>query len=126
MGKTDSETAARRRILRVLASNDHFLPVAAVDETIVGYAWAQNYGPHIRTGQSIVRLHDLFVAPDSRMKGVGTKLFEAVVNWAREAGAAWLQWQASRSALPFYTHLGIVPHAAEDLEHPFFEIELEQ
>jgi len=109
----------------VLKSNNHFLPVATVDKGIVGYAWAQNFGPHIRTGGSIVRLPDLFVAPDSRRKGAGTKLFETVVTWAKDVKAAWLQWHASRGAIPFYTHLGIVPHPAEDPDHPFFEIELE-
>lgn len=123
MGKTDAERAVRQRVHSIMRRPDFFMPVAVTHGELAGYAWAQDYGPHIRTGKSIVRLHDLFVVPRWRKQGAGSALFSAVKSWARERGAKWLQWQATTSAMPFYWRLGLTPHAAEDPEHPFFEIE---
>lgn len=78
----------------------------------------------MRTGRSIVRLHDLFVSPTHRRSGIGTQLFGFVARWAKERGATWLQWQASAAALPFYERLGFVGDPCPDPKHPFFEIEL--
>jgi hypothetical protein len=62
------------------------------------------------------------------MSARGT-LSEAWVRWAgphlrriSEESATWMEWQASRDALGFYEHLGLVGDPCPDQEHPFFEI----
>lgn len=124
MGKTDTEARAKERFERITPRPDHYLPVALLDEEVAGYAWAQDHGAHLRSGASIVRMHDLYVDPPRRRRGAGSALVDAVRAWARGRGAVWLQWQASRDALPFYTRLGLTGDPCPDPEHPFFEIEL--
>jgi GNAT superfamily N-acetyltransferase len=68
-------------------------------------------------------LHDLYVAPEWRRRGIGRTLFAAVRRWAEDRSIRWLQWQASTAALPFYEQLGYRGDTESDLrEHPFFEI----
>src|SRR6266542_1677886 len=124
MGGTDSETAAHERLRRYAERSEHCLPVAIVEGKLVGYAWAQDYGPHLRSGERTARLHDLYVAPEWRRRGVGRGLFEAIREWAVGHSIRWLQWQASREAVPFYARLGLVGDTKSDLEaHPFYEID---
>lgn len=123
MGHIDEQSLVAQRLVRFTQSPDHFLPVACLDEDIVGYAWAQDYGFHLRAGKSVVRLYDLYVAPERRGKGVGRQLFVAVRVWAsQQRMATWLQWQASQSAVLFYEQLGFKGESCPDPEHPFFEI----
>jgi GNAT superfamily N-acetyltransferase len=122
MGKTDSEENVRDRVADIRKDPQHFLSAAFAGDLAVGYAWAQDYGPHLRSGQGVVRLHDLYVAPNSRRQGTGARLFAASRDWAEERRATWLQWQAGREALAFYQHLGLKGEPCPDPEHPFFEI----
>ncbi len=124
MGKTDAEARVRERVRQVNHRDEHFLTVALHEASIAGYVWAQDYGAHIRSGQSTVRMHDLFVAPSYRRCGVGTQLLGAVTSWATERGATWLEWQSGQAALPFYEQLGLTGDPCPDPEHPFFEIDL--
>ncbi len=124
MGKTDTEARVRERVRQVSCRDDHFLTVALHGSSVAGYVWAQDYGAHIRSGQSTVRMHDLFVAPSYRRHGVGARLLGAVKAWATERGATWLEWQSGQAALPFYGRLGLTGDPCPDPEHPFFEIDL--
>ncbi len=74
MGKTDSEEAVGGRCARIVEQSEHFLPVALVSGNLAGYAWAQDFGSHLRSGLRVVRLHDLFVDPSWRRRGIGTDL----------------------------------------------------
>ena len=125
MGFTYDEENSRCGVLRVLQLPDHCLLVADNNDNLLGYAWAQNYGPHIRSGRMTARLDDLFVLPDQRRKGVGAALFAAVVDWARNQDVTWLQWQASPAALPFYERIGLKGDPCPDSEHPSFEIQFQ-
>lgn len=122
MGKIDTQEAVRDRFVKTIHSSSSFLPLALVDNAIVGYAWVQNYGPHLRTGRSIARLHDLYVAPTWRHSRIGTHLFYAVRDWCEQQNIAWLQWQASQAAVAFYTALGLTGDPCPDPTHPFYEI----
>ena len=122
---SDSESLAQMRFAQMLSSSAHCIQVAVLDGQLVGYAWAQNYGSHLRTGKSTARLHDLFVDGQYRRRGVGRQLFLAVRDWAQQQKITWLQWQASRMAVPFYQKLGLVGDPCPDPTHPFFEIEFE-
>jgi GNAT superfamily N-acetyltransferase len=126
MGKTESEAEVARRVAAARRQVEHFLPVATSQGAVVGYAWAQHHSPHLRSGTSVVRLHDLFVAPPWRRHGAGSALFDAVARWAARRGATWLQWQASADALSFYARRGLQGDPCPDPEHPFFEIDLRQ
>ncbi len=122
MGKTDAHTAVQDRFITTIHSSAFFLPLALVNDVIVGYAWTQDYGPHLRTGRRIARLHDLYVAPAWRHYGIGTRLFQAIRDWCDQHAIAWLQWQASQVAVPFYTRLGLRGDPCPDPTHPFYEI----
>jgi GNAT superfamily N-acetyltransferase len=77
----------------------------------------------LRTGARTARLHDLFVTPDHRRRGIGSALFLAVKTWAERRGVRYLEWQASRAALPFYERLGYTGDPCPQPDYPFFEIE---
>jgi GNAT superfamily N-acetyltransferase len=122
MGHTDAETRVAQRFSALLDVPDHFLPLALVQHDIVGYAWAQDYGPHLRSGKRTARLHDLYVAPAWRQHGAGRQLFNTVRSWCEGRAVAWLQWQASEQAVTFYARLGLAGDPCPDPTHPFYEI----
>lgn len=98
----------RERLAWNVENPTHHVLVAAVDGDVVGYAAAQDYGPALHQDRSIARMHDLWVSPSARGRGVGTALFEAVRDWAqRETRIGMLQWQASDVAIDFYRTLGL-------------------
>ncbi len=117
------DEAARQRFARITQSADHYLPVAVDDGYHIGYAWAQDYGPHLRSGDRTARLHDLFVLSIQRKRGIGTALFAAIRAWAEGRGVRYLEWQASQAAVPFYERLGYIGDPCPQPEYPFFEIE---
>jgi GNAT superfamily N-acetyltransferase len=123
MGSLDDEQQARNRFETLIAHRDHYLPVAISAERLVGYGWAQDYGPHLRTGDKRARLHDLFVQPAYRQRRIGQALFHAVTAWAEQANIRYLEWQANLSASGFYQRLGYVGDPCPQPDFPFFEIE---
>jgi GNAT superfamily N-acetyltransferase len=124
MGKVGPPDGVATRFRLALDAADQLLCVAIRDEHVVGYAWAQDRGAHLRSGRRTVRLNDLFVLPECRRSGVGRQLFERSVAWAKARGARWIEWQASSDAVGFYERLGLRSHPDPDPEHPYFEIEL--
>jgi GNAT superfamily N-acetyltransferase len=123
MGSTDEQRCVLRRLEQFSRSESHLLAVALVDGKAVGYAWVQDYGPHLRDGKSTARPHDLFVQSTARRLGAGTELLNAVIAWARERGVTWLQWQASQAGTAFYERFGLTGDPCPDPTHPFFEIQ---
>jgi GNAT superfamily N-acetyltransferase len=126
MGSVDADDKVKTRFVQLIERPDHHLPIAIYNEELVGYAWAQDYGPHLRSGNRTARLHDLFVRPDYRKLGVGTALFMAIKTWAEQAGIRYLEWQASQTALGFYERLGYKGDPCPQPDYPFFEIEFTQ
>lgn len=120
MGLAGPAAEVGDRARRICAAEYHFVGVAEAHGRVIGYAWAQDYGPHLRSGEAIVRIHDLFVDPDERRRGAGAALFSHVRDWASERGATYLQWQASHDAIPFYRALGHIGDPCPDPDHPFF------
>jgi GNAT superfamily N-acetyltransferase len=59
----------------------------------------------IPQGETCV-LDDLWVDPDWIGRGLGTRLFEACVERARDLGATRLEWEAEPNAVAFYEKLG--------------------
>jgi GNAT superfamily N-acetyltransferase len=67
--------------------------LAAHDEggRILGYACLYWHFSSTRAVETVL-MNDLFVAPDTRGRGIGRALIEASRDVARERGAAWLEW----------------------------------
>jgi GNAT superfamily N-acetyltransferase len=72
----DDEAALEKRFPTFCTHPDWALLGAFGGEVLLGYAAAQDYGPHIRSGNShlTAKLHDLYTSPDHRRKGVGRVL----------------------------------------------------
>jgi GNAT superfamily N-acetyltransferase len=122
--RSDAEEALfSERMIQMLRTNDHHIAIALLDSEVVGYAWVQDYGPHLRTGYRTARFHDLIVAENWRRNGIGRRLFESVKAWSRHRGVRWLQWQASPQAVGFYERLGLKGDPCPQPDYPFFEIE---
>ena len=74
---------------------------------IVGYA-AYYYAYFSWTGKAIY-LDDLYVSDEYRKQGVGTLLFDGVVEIGRSEGCFKMQWQVSKwnqNAIEFYKRKG--------------------
>jgi len=85
--------------------------VAQCGSEVTGYAiFAQSFSSTRCRPKLIVE--DVFVMPDCRGRGVGSALFQAIADRARELGAGRIEWTVLRDnqeALQFYDSLGAVP-----------------
>lgn len=125
MGTASAEAEVRDRFSSLLL-DDRWLLLGSVAHTLglVGYAAAQDQGPHLRSGDvhRTARLHDLFVLPGARRQGVGRALMQGVVRWATNR-VRYLEWQAHETrAAPFYERLGYRGHSCPQPDYPTFEI----
>ncbi|GAB5417422.1 MAG: GNAT family N-acetyltransferase [Crocinitomicaceae bacterium] len=81
--------------------------VVAFPERIIGFALY--YMAYSTWKGPILYLEDLYVLPEYRGTGAGSKLFDAVVNIARERGCARMDWQVldwNKEAIAFYERKG--------------------
>ena len=77
------------------------------DNTIVGYA-TYFFGYYTWIGKSLC-MDDLYVKPESRSNGIGTKLINTVIDFAKESKCHKLRWQVStwnKPAIDFYKNIG--------------------
>ena len=128
MGTTGGEASVRDRFDELLECPEWALLGARAGGVLVGYAAAQDRGPHLRAGDEhrTARLHDLYVLPARRHHGAGRALMDAVVAWAR-GRVRYLEWQAHQQrAAPFYQRLGYHGEPCPQPDHPTFEIDLSQ
>jgi len=82
--------------------------VAELDGAVVGYVFF-SVGYNTDVAARSMFLHDLFVAPAARGRGVGRALMAAVAAKAVRKGAASLEWgvhATNAGALAFYRRLG--------------------
>ncbi|GHV64644.1 N-acetyltransferase [Bacteroidia bacterium] len=77
------------------------------DHKIIGYAtWSFCY--YTWSGKSVY-LDDLYVRPDYRGTGIGSKLIQAVIDMAKENQCHKMRWQVSnwnKPAIDFYKKVG--------------------
>ncbi len=90
-----------------------FVAVNAADE-ILGYV-TYFFGYYTWIGKSLY-MDDLYVRPDFRGAGVGTKLINEVIAFAKAENCKKLRWQVSewnQPAIDFYKSLGANVDAVE-------------
>jgi diamine N-acetyltransferase len=85
----------------------HGFVAETTDHKIIGYAtWFFCY--YTWSGKSVY-LDDLYVQPDYRGKGIGSKLIHKVIDMAKENKCHKVRWQVSnwnQSAIDFYEKIG--------------------
>jgi GNAT superfamily N-acetyltransferase len=81
----------------VLAAKE--ILVAEADGRTVGFATLISEG-------DLCVLDDLWLEPDWLGRGLGSKLFEACTDRARQLGAKRLEWEAEPNAVGFYEKMG--------------------
>jgi GNAT superfamily N-acetyltransferase len=123
MGLVRDRERSRALFEQFVNQSYHCITVAENNQDLLGYAWAQSYGPHLRTSDVTARLNDLFVLPAYRQQGIAKELLDFVTQWAKENNVNYLQWQTNKASTAFYERLGHVSIPDPDPEHPFFEIE---
>ena len=121
-----NETALEQRFPAFCTHPDWALLGAFEGDTLLGYAAAQDYGPHLRSGNShrTAKLHDLYTLPEYRRTGVGRTLMQSMEAWGKARGLRYLFWYANlREATPAYIGMGYT--AGEEVQEGFrfFEID---
>lgn len=95
---------------RLVERDDVGMWVALVDERYAGLATVeyQPSAPVFDRGDA-ARLHELYVIPEAREKGLGTRLLSLVEDWARDRDCAHLSLQVNvnnTSAREYYRDVG--------------------
>jgi GNAT superfamily N-acetyltransferase len=77
--------------------------VAEVDDKVVGFALV--YTNYSTWKGKCLYLEDLFILPEYRQHGIGSQLFDEVVNIAKQRGVRRMDWQVldwNEPAIKFY------------------------
>jgi GNAT superfamily N-acetyltransferase len=118
----NGEPVARELLEEIIDSPLHDIIVAFDDEKLVGMASVS-----VITGAKIGKneyLEDFVVAKDCQGKGIGSQIWEEILNWGRKKGCKRLEFTSSgkgkkQHAVDFYKNKG-----AEIRETNCFRIEL--
>lgn len=127
MGFVENEAALEQRFPAFCSRPDHLFFVAEQGGVLLGYALVQDYGTHLRSGNShrTAKLDDLYTAPDFRRQGVARALMQAVTDWARETPVRYVFWYANqREAGQAYQAMGYRPAPSGQEGFDFYEIDL--
>jgi len=106
-------------VLEIFADPLRPVFVAVEGSKVLGYAFCifrQISSSHILKSIKTLYLDDLCVDEAARGKGVGTALYQRVVDFARESGCYNLTlnvWSCNPSAMRFYQKLGLTEQKVE-------------
>jgi len=125
MGRVNNESKAKARIEAIIDNPAYLLAIAKVQGQAVGYVWAQNFGPHLRTGEITARTHDRFVDENFRGRGIGDQLITYTKQWATGLGVKYLQGATNPKGVENLKRLGASFDSQEEFnKHPPFEFQL--
>jgi GNAT superfamily N-acetyltransferase len=96
---------------RMIAEKEYFNCFVAetADKKIIGYA-TYFFGYYTWIGKSLY-MDDLYVKPEFRAIGIGTRLINEIIDFAKSNNCHKLRWQVSqwnKPAIEFYIKLGAV------------------
>lgn len=126
MGFIDNDELLKTRFPDLCFDAQHGFLLAEHNKQIIGYALAQDYGTHLRSGdtQRTAKLDDLYVVPERRRQGVAYQLLEAIKAWAKARPIRYVFWYANqREASPAYQRMGYTPAPSGQEGFDFFEID---
>jgi GNAT superfamily N-acetyltransferase len=106
-GEPLPEAFAGRLREAVEAGNFEVL-VARAEGRVIGVAVVA-FRLNISAGGPFASIEDLYVRPESRRRGVGRALLEAVAGRCKIRGVSYLEVQADDEAAEFYSALGYEP-----------------
>ena len=101
--------AVTNSVERMIKEKDHFNCFVAEtnDKRIIGYA-TYFFTYYTWVGKCLY-MDDLYVKPEFRAKGIGKRLMNSVIEFAKSSGCHKLRWQVSKwnkPAVEFYQSLG--------------------
>ena len=104
------------QILEIIADeNTPVLVAADEDDSVMGYAFCiflQHTDSNIMTDIKTLYIDDLCVDENTRGRHIGSSLYNAVLDFARENGCYNVTlnvWSCNTSAMKFYEKMGLVP-----------------
>ena len=96
----------------MIASPEHVVVVAVVDEQVVGYVWAQS----IKRAETAIafasekwHIHHVSVADSFQQQGVGRQLLDRLLTLASDAAISQISldvWQFNEAATRFFQDVG--------------------
>ena len=123
-GKPEAVTVTNQRLQELLREGAFDASFILDGSTTIGYTVTF---PQTSTysGSTSLYLEDIFIAPEHRGRGTGTRVMQLLAAKARSIGATTMSWsvlRTNRAAMNFYEKLGATPivawgHYAIDLQH---------
>ena len=114
--KADCRKYTDEQILEIIADEKTPVLIAADEEDrVMGYAFCifqQHIGSNILTDIRTLYIDDLCVDENIRGQHIGSSLYNAVLDFARENGCYNVTlnvWSCNESAMKFYEKMGLVP-----------------
>ena len=113
--KTNAKKYTDEELFEIISDDKRPIFVAEEDGKVMGYAFCifqQYIDNNILTDIKTLYIDDLCVDESCRGKHIGKKLYEYVINFAKEQGCYNVTlnvWSANESALKFYEKQGLVP-----------------
>ncbi|MBO5378453.1 MAG: GNAT family N-acetyltransferase [Ruminiclostridium sp.] len=114
--KADCRKYTDEQILEIIADEKTPVLIAADEEDrVMGYAFCifqQHIGSNILTDIRTLYIDDLCVDENIRGQHIGSSLYNAVLDFARENGCYNVTlnvWSCNESAMRFYEKMGLVP-----------------
>ncbi len=103
-----------RRWLQKLTGQGRLVPFVAVGEDGSdlgsGCLWLREDRPRQRAARGAqARITAMYVPPESRHRGIGSRLLESMIRWARTHGYHSVHLQTSLRAARWYRSYGFVP-----------------
>ena len=85
--KTDALEIYKKYLRKIMQSQDSAVFVALVDGKMAGHILVHDKArPPVYEIDRVLHVRDLYVAPQFRKKGIGTKLLAASQKWGEERG----------------------------------------